>query len=129
MSVRPEPSPAAPPRRGAPRRAGAAGRSWTFYVLAGLFVFYVIALYGPMIWIYILSFQDVRGGLVFPMKGVSLHWFEDLFTQVRTGDVKGSFDRSIKLAAMVTILTVVDLLHGRPRLPEALLRRHGRSST
>ena len=32
------------------------------------------------------------------MKGRSLHWFIDLFTQVRTGDVKGSFDRSIKLA-------------------------------
>ena len=51
--------------------------------------FYVLALYGPMICIYILSFQDVRGGLVFPMKGLSLHWFVDLFTQVRTGDVKG----------------------------------------
>ncbi|MBS0518622.1 MAG: ABC transporter permease [Proteobacteria bacterium] len=60
-----------------------------------------------MICIYILSFQDVRGGLVFPMKGQSLHWFVDLFTQVRTGDVKGAFGRSIKLAALVTVLTVV----------------------
>ena len=60
-----------------------------------------------MICIYILSFQDVRGGLVFPMKGLSLHWFVDLFTQVRTGDVKGAFDRSIKLAILVTVITVV----------------------
>jgi putative spermidine/putrescine transport system permease protein len=82
-------------------------RPWTFYALATLFALYVLALYGPMICIYILSFQDVRGGLVFPMKGHSLHWFVDLFTQVRTGDVKGSFDRSIKLAILVTILTVV----------------------
>jgi putative spermidine/putrescine transport system permease protein len=81
-------------------------RPWTFYVLATLFALYVLALYGPMICIYILSFQDVRGGLVFPMKGHSLHWFVDLFTQVRTGDVKGSFDRSIKLAVLVTIITV-----------------------
>jgi putative spermidine/putrescine transport system permease protein len=92
-------------RRPVARRKG--GRAWTFYVLAALFVFYVAALYGPMICIYILSFQDVRGGLVFPMKGFSLHWFEDLFTQVRTGDVKGSFDRSIRLAVMVTVITVV----------------------
>jgi putative spermidine/putrescine transport system permease protein len=92
-------------RRPVARRKG--GRAWTFYILAALFVFYVIALYGPMICIYILSFQDVRGGLVFPMKGFSLHWFEDLFTQVRTGDVKGSFDRSIRLAVMVTVITVV----------------------
>jgi putative spermidine/putrescine transport system permease protein len=85
----------------------ASGRPWTFYVLLTVCVLYVLALYGPMICIYILSFQDVRGGLVFPMKGLSLHWFVDLFTQVRTGDVKGSFDRSVKLAIIVTIITVV----------------------
>ncbi|NOJ39206.1 ABC transporter permease [Bradyrhizobium australiense] len=93
------------------RRHAAAPRSdrrpWTFYALAAVFTLYVAALYGPMICIYILSFQDVRGGLVFPMKGRSLHWFVDLFTQVRTGDVKGSFDRSIKLAVLVTVITLV----------------------
>ncbi len=82
-------------------------RPWTFYALATVFALYVAALYGPMICIYILSFQDIRGGLVFPMKGHSLHWFVDLFTQVRTGDVKGSFDRSIKLAFLVTVVTLV----------------------
>jgi putative spermidine/putrescine transport system permease protein len=84
----------------------ASGRPWTFYVLLTVFVLYVLALYGPMICIYALSFQDVRGGLVFPMKGFSLHWFIDLFTQVRTGDVKGAFDRSVKLAVIVTAITV-----------------------
>ena len=89
------------------------GRPWTFYALAAVFILYVAALYGPMICIYILSFQDIRGGLVFPMKGHSLHWFVDLFTQVRTGDVKGSFDRSIKLAVLVTVITlVVSLMAG-----------------
>jgi len=88
-------------------------RPWTFYALATVFILYVVALYGPMICIYILSFQDIRGGLVFPMKGRSLHWFIDLFTQVRTGDVKGSFDRSIKLAVLVTVVTlVVSLMAG-----------------
>src|SRR4051794_7230240 len=88
-------------------------RPWTFYALAAVFTLYVAALYGPMVCIYILSFQDIRGGLVFPMKGHSLHWFVDLFTQVRTGDVKGSFDRSIKLAALVTVITlVVSLMAG-----------------
>lgn len=82
-------------------------RPWTFYVLSAVFILYVAALYGPMICIYVLSFQDIRGGLVFPMKGASLHWFVDLFTQARTGDVKGSFDRSIRLAVLVTAITVV----------------------
>jgi putative spermidine/putrescine transport system permease protein len=76
-------------------------------VLAVLFTAYVLALYGPMACIYVLSLQDIRGGLVFPMKGLSLHWFVDLFTQVRTGDVKGGFERSIILALLVTMLTVV----------------------
>jgi putative spermidine/putrescine transport system permease protein len=93
-------------RRGV-RVARSARRPWTFYVLASVFALYVAALYGPMICIYLLSFQDIRGGLVFPMKGHSLHWFVDLFTQVRTGDVKGAFDRSIKLAALVTVITLV----------------------
>ena len=96
--------PARPRRALAPSRGG---RPWTFYVLATLFTLYVIALYGPMVCIYILSFQDVRGGLVFPMRGTSLHWFVDLFTQVRTGDVKGAFSRSIRLAVVVTVITVV----------------------
>lgn len=98
-------APAASSRRRAARSSNA--RPWTFYVLATLFTLYVVALYGPMACIYVLSFQDIRGGLVFPMKGLSLHWFVDLFTQVRTGDVAGSFDRSIKLAVIVTIITVV----------------------
>jgi putative spermidine/putrescine transport system permease protein len=82
-------------------------RPWTFWVLAALFAAYVVALYGPMLCIYVLSFQDVRGGLVFPMKGFATHWFVDLFTQVRTGDVKGGFQRSIALALIVTALTVL----------------------
>jgi len=108
MSAAPDALSAA--KTGARRRALAPSkgrRPWTFYVLAAIFTFYVVALYGPMFCIYVLSFQDLRGGLVFPMKGLSLHWFVDLFTQARTGDVAGAFDRSIKLAILVTVITVV----------------------
>jgi putative spermidine/putrescine transport system permease protein len=96
-----------PIKRRRPLAPNHSGRPWTFYVLATLFTLYVVALYGPMVCIYILSFQDVRGGLVFPMRGTSLHWFIDLFTQVRTGDVMGAFSRSIRLAMVVTVVTVV----------------------
>ncbi len=41
------------------------------------------------------------------MNGVSLHWFVALFGQQRTGDFQGSFARSIALAIIVLILTVV----------------------
>jgi putative spermidine/putrescine transport system permease protein len=82
-------------------------RPWTFYVLAAFFALFVLFLYGPMIAIYILSFQGPTGGLTFPMNGVSLHWFSALFGQERTGDFAGSFVRSILLALIVLVLTVV----------------------
>jgi putative spermidine/putrescine transport system permease protein len=93
--------------RRARRASSGRRRPWTFWALATLFAAYVVALYGPMACIYVLSLQDIRGGLVFPMKGLSLHWFVDLFTQVRTGDVRGGFERSIWLAVLVTLVTVV----------------------
>ena len=82
-------------------------RPWTFYVLAVFFALFVLFLYGPMAAIYILSFQGPTGGLTFPMNGVSLHWFDALWGQQRTGDFAGSFTRSIFLALLVMLLTVV----------------------
>ena len=84
-----------------------AKRPWTFYVLATLFTLYVIFLYGPMLTIYILSFQGPTGGLVFPLRGASLHWFHALFGQARTGDIAGAFQRSLPLALLVMILTIL----------------------
>jgi putative spermidine/putrescine transport system permease protein len=82
-------------------------RPWTFYVLATLFALFVLFLYGPMISIFILSFQGPTGGLVFPLRGVSLNWFHALFGQARTGDVGGAFARSLPLALIVLLLTVL----------------------
>jgi putative spermidine/putrescine transport system permease protein len=82
-------------------------RPWTFYVLATLFTAFVIFLYAPMVVIYILSFQGPTGGLVFPLHGVSLNWFQALFGQARTGDVGGAFSRSMPLALIVLLVTVM----------------------
>ncbi|MGH6943319.1 MAG: ABC transporter permease, partial [Geminicoccaceae bacterium] len=81
-------------------------RPWTFYALAAFFVLFVLFLYGPMSAIFILSFQGPHGGLTFPLRGVSLNWFFALFEQQRTGDIAGSFARSIALALIVLVLTV-----------------------
>ncbi|MEO6072934.1 MAG: ABC transporter permease [Burkholderiales bacterium] len=82
-------------------------RPWSFYGLAAFFGLFVAFLYGPMSAIYILSFQGPTGGLTFPMRGASLHWFDALFSQQRTGDFAGAFSRSIWLAIMVLLITVV----------------------
>jgi putative spermidine/putrescine transport system permease protein len=86
------------------RQAGP--RKWTFYALASFFALFVAFLYGPMSAIYILSFQGPTGGLTFPMRGTSLHWFVALFGQQRTGDFAGAFTRSMMLAVIVLIITV-----------------------
>ena len=82
-------------------------RPWTFYALAGFFALFVLFLYGPMICIFVLSFQGPQGALVFPMRGTSLFWFEQLATQADAGDIVGAIQRSIPLALIVTALTVV----------------------
>ena len=82
-------------------------RGLSFYVLAAVFVLFVAFLYGPIVTIAILSFQGPQGGLTFPMNGVSVHWFFDLFEQQAVGDFWGSFSRSFMLGLMVMAVTVV----------------------
>jgi len=79
----------------------------TRIVLGAFFALFVLFLYGPTITILILSFQGPDGGLTFPMNGVSLHWFGNLFEKQRVGDFGGSLTRSLTLATMVMAATVV----------------------
>jgi putative spermidine/putrescine transport system permease protein len=72
-------------------------RGPAFWLLTGFFALFVLFLYGPTITITILSFQGPSGGLTFPMRGVSLHWFGNLFEKQMVGDFAGSFQRSIVL--------------------------------
>ena len=63
------------------------GRSFLCLIsFFGLFVKFLF-LYGPIVTIAILSFQGPQGGLTFPMNGVSLHWFYDLFEEQAVGDI------------------------------------------
>jgi putative spermidine/putrescine transport system permease protein len=83
------------------------GRSPAFYWLAALFAAFVLFLYGPMITIVILSFQGPEGGLTFPMNGMSLHWFSKLWEGLGVVDIWAAFGRSLRLGALVMVLTVV----------------------
>ena len=82
-------------------------RGRSFYALAAFFVLFVLFLYGPIITIGILSFQGPRGGLTFPLNGVSLHWFANLFEQQAVGDFWGAFRRSLALGLVVMIATLI----------------------
>ena len=79
----------------------------SFYLLAMVFTLFVLFLYGPMLTIIALSFQGPTGGLTFPMLGVSTHWFGRLWGGLGVVDIWAAFARSLKLGAVVMILTVV----------------------
>ncbi|GAB1583672.1 ABC transporter permease [Phyllobacterium phragmitis] len=82
-------------------------RTLGFYILAAFFTLFVLFLYGPLSAILILSFQGPDGGLTFPLNGVSLHWFGNLFERQAVGDFGASFTRSLLLGLMVMAATVV----------------------
>jgi len=78
-----------------------------FWPLAIVFALFVVFLYGPMFTIFVLSFQGPEGGLTFPLRGVSLHWFYKLAEGLGTVDIGAAFRRSLMLGAVVMAFTVV----------------------
>jgi putative spermidine/putrescine transport system permease protein len=83
-------------------------RPKSFYVLGLFFCLFLAFLYGPMIVIFILSFQGPDGGMSFPMVGHSTLWFQQLLSGTgRIGDIPSAFVRSIELAVVAAALTVV----------------------
>ncbi len=83
------------------------GRPGSFYALAAVFAAFVLFLYGPMLTIFVLSFQGPEGGLTFPMRGASLHWFGVLWEGMGVVDVAAAFRRSVMLGIVVMAFTVL----------------------
>ena len=81
-------------------------RPLAFYLLALFFAAYVLFLYGPMLVIVILSFQGPEGGLTFPLRGLSTHWFHKLAEGLGTVDIASALQRSLGLGLVVMALTV-----------------------
>ena len=82
-------------------------RSATFWLLALFFAAYVLFLYGPMLVIVVLSFQGPEGGLTFPMRGLSLHWFYKLAEGLGVVDIGAALYRSLGLGLTVMAFTIV----------------------
>ena len=78
-----------------------------FWPLAIFFAAYVLFLYGPMLVIVVLSFQGPEGGLTFPMRGWSLHWFYKLADGLGSVDIGSALWRSLGLGLTVMVFTVV----------------------
>ena len=78
-----------------------------FWLLAAVFALFVAFMYGPMLVIVVLSFQGPEGGLTFPMRGLSLHWFRQLAEGLGVVDIGAALRRSLGVGAAVMVLTVV----------------------
>jgi putative spermidine/putrescine transport system permease protein len=84
-----------------------------FIPLTIFFALFVLFLYGPMVTIFVLSFQGPEGGLTFPLRGVSLHWFYKLYEGLGVVDISAAFRRSLGVGGVVMGLTVaISLLAG-----------------
>jgi putative spermidine/putrescine transport system permease protein len=81
-------------------------RPKSFYILGVFFLLFLAFLYGPMIVIFILSFQGPDGGMSFPMVGHSTLWFQQLLSGTgRIGDIPSAFVRSLGMALVAAALT------------------------
>ena len=78
-----------------------------FWPLAIVFGMFVLFLYGPVITIFVLSFQGPQGGLTFPMRGLSLHWYQRLWSGLGVVDIGAALRRSLALGVVVMLLTVL----------------------
>ncbi|MCY4497709.1 MAG: ABC transporter permease [Rhodospirillaceae bacterium] len=82
-------------------------RAWIKTGYSVYFVLFLIFIYGPMIAMFVLSFQGRRGGTSFPMRGVSLYWWEKLIEPSTVGDLQGALLRSLVLALIVMAVTAL----------------------
>ena len=82
-------------------------RGFAFYALSLVFGLYVLFLYGPTLTILVLSFQGPEGGMTFPMRGLSLHWFRNLWAGIGVPNVVPALRNSVYLGLVVMVLTVM----------------------
>ncbi|MDP6566798.1 MAG: ABC transporter permease [Alphaproteobacteria bacterium] len=82
-------------------------KAWVKTGFSVYYMIFVVFIYGPMIAMFILSFQGRRGGTSFPMRGTSLYWWGKLIEPSTVGDLQGAMMRSLMLALIVMVITAL----------------------
>ena len=82
-------------------------KAWVKTGFSVYYVIFILFIYGPMLAMFALSFQGKRGGTSFPMKGLSLHWWQKLLEPSTVGDLQGALLRSLILALIVMVITAL----------------------
>jgi putative spermidine/putrescine transport system permease protein len=89
------------------RSAERTKRAWIKTGFSAYYGLFIIFIYGPMIAMFILSFQGRRGGTSFPMRGFGLYWWNKLIEPSTVGDLQGAMGRSLILALIVMVICAV----------------------
>lgn len=82
-------------------------KAWVKSGFSAYYMVFIVFVYGPMIAMFVLSFQGRRGGTSFPMRGFSLYWWEKLIEPSTVGDLQGALGRSLILAGVVMVITAL----------------------
>jgi putative spermidine/putrescine transport system permease protein len=82
-------------------------KAWVKSGFSLYYALFLVFIYGPMIAMFILSFQGRRGGTSFPLRGVSLYWWQKLIEPSTVGDLQGALMRSLILALIVGVITAL----------------------
>ena len=82
-------------------------RAWITTLFSSYYGVFLVFIYGPMIAMFILSFQGRRGGTSFPMRGTSFYWWQKLVEPSTVGDMQGALLRSLILALIVMVITAL----------------------
>lgn len=77
------------------------------WALAIYFVIFLLFLYGPMLVMGVLSFQGPAGGITFPMKGLSFHWWEALWNGPRADAIRETALRSLRLGVVAGLVVAL----------------------
>ncbi len=80
---------------------------WIKTGFSAYYALFLVFIYGPMIAMFILSFQGRRGGTSFPMRGASFYWWNKLIEPSTVGDLQGALGRSLVLALVVMVITAL----------------------
>ena len=82
-------------------------KAWVKSGFSAYYMVFIVFVYGPMIAMFVLSFQGRRGGTNFPMRGFGLYWWEKLIEPSTVGDLQGALARSLILAGVVMVITAL----------------------
>ena len=79
----------------------------TGWALGAITVAFLAYQWLPLLTLGVLSFSGPDGGTTFPMNGVSLHWYRELWSASPLSDFKPPMLRSLALALMCSVTTAL----------------------